>query len=47
MMREVKSRTKNLPLTWIDYKKAYEMMPYSWTKDCLDLFDFGLWKSGE
>ena len=25
-------------MAWIDYKKAYFMVPYSWTKECLDLF---------
>ena len=25
-------------MTWIDYKKAYEMVPHSWIIECLDLF---------
>ena len=36
VIREVKSRKKNLAVTWIDYKKAY-MVPHSWIKECLDL----------
>ena len=29
-MREVKMRKRNLSMTWIAYKKAYDMMPHSW-----------------
>ena len=25
-------------MAWIDYKKAYEMVPNSWIIECLDLF---------
>ena len=25
-------------MTWIDYKKAYDMVPHSWIRECLDLF---------
>ena len=25
-------------MTWIDYKKAYNKVSYSWIKECLDLF---------
>ena len=25
-------------MAWIDYKKAYDMVPHSWTIECLDLF---------
>ena len=32
VIREVKSRKKNLEMAWIDYKKAYDMI-----KECLDL----------
>ena len=28
VVREVKSREKNLTMTWIEYKKAYDMVPY-------------------
>ena len=37
VIREVKSRKKNLPMAWIDYKKAYDMVPHSWIKEFLDL----------
>ena len=29
VMKEVKSRNKNLVMAWIDYKKGYDMVPYS------------------
>ena len=36
--KEVKPTNKNLAMAWIDYKKAYDMVPYSWIIECLDLF---------
>ena len=38
VIKEVKPRNKNLAMAWIDYKKAYDMVPYSWIIECLDLF---------
>ena len=38
LIKEVKSRNKNLAMAWIDYKKAYDMVPHSWIIECLDLF---------
>ena len=38
VIKEVKSRDKNLAMAWIDYKKAYDMIPHSWVRECLDLF---------
>ena len=38
VIKEVKSRKKNLPMAWLDYKKAYDMVPHSWIIECLDLF---------
>ena len=43
VIKEVKSRNKNLAMAWIDYKKAYDMVPHSWIIECLDLF----WSSRE
>ena len=37
-VEEVKSRNKNLAMVWIDYKKAYDMVPHSWIIECLDYF---------
>ena len=38
VIREVKSRKKNLTMAWIDYEKAYDMVPYLWIKEWLDMF---------
>ena len=38
VIKEVKSRNKNLAMAWIDYKKACHMVPHSWIIECLDLF---------
>ena len=37
IIKEVKSRNKNLAMVWIDYKKTYDMVPYSWIIECLHL----------
>ena len=38
VIKEVKSRNENLAMAWIDYKKAYDMVPYLRIIECLDLF---------
>ena len=38
VIKEVKSRNKNLAMSWIDCKKAYDVVPYWWIIECLDLF---------
>ena len=38
VIKEVKSRNKNLAMAWIDYKKTYDMVQHSWIPVCLDLF---------
>ena len=38
VIKEVKSKNKNLAMAWIDYKKAYDMVPHYWIIECLDLF---------
>ena len=38
VIKEVKSTKKKLAMVKIDYKKAYDMVPHSWIKECLDLF---------
>ena len=46
VIKEVKSRNKNLAKTWVDYKKAYDMVPHSWIIECLDLFGVEILCSG-
>ena len=36
VIREVKSRKKNLAMAWVHYKEAYDMVSHSWIKECLD-----------
>ena len=38
VIKDVKSRNKNLAMPWIDYKKAYDMVKHLWIIECLDLF---------
>lgn len=35
---DCKKRHKNLTMAWIDYKKAYDMVPHSWIVECLELY---------
>ena len=39
VIKEIKSRNKNLAMAWIDYKKTDDMVPHSWIIECLDLFE--------
>ena len=36
--QSVKSRKKNIAMGWLDYKKAYDMVPHPWILECLKLF---------
>ena len=38
MLRDCKRRHTNLAIAWIDYKKAYDMVPHSWISECLEMF---------
>ena len=37
VLRDSKKRHTNLAMAWIDYKKAYDMVPHSWIVECLDM----------
>ena len=37
ILRECKKRCINLAMAWIDYKKAYDLMPYSWIIECMEM----------
>ncbi|MEM7375718.1 MAG: reverse transcriptase family protein [Bacteroidota bacterium] len=37
ILREVKAMKRNLNMCWIDYKKAYDMVPHSWILEMLDM----------
>ena len=38
VIKEVKSRNKNLAMAWIDYKTAFSVVPHSWIIECFYLF---------
>ena len=38
VLKKAKRRRKNLVICWIDYHKAYDMVPHSWIKERLTMF---------
>ena len=38
MMKEAKQRRKNLAMAWLDYCKAYDLVPHSWLSECMHMF---------
>ena len=38
ILREVKARKKNVAMGWIDFRKAFDMVPHSWILECLQMF---------
>ena len=38
ILNESNTRRKNLAVAWIDYKKAYDMLPQSWILHCLKMY---------
>ena len=38
VLKECKRRKSNMAMAWVDYKKAYDMVPHSWIRECLDMF---------
>ena len=38
ILDESKTRRKNLAMAWIDYKKAYDMVPHSWIINSLKMY---------
>ena len=37
-MKNCKRGMTNLSVAWIDYTKAYDMVPYTWILQCLKIF---------
>ena len=37
ILRDCRKKHKNLGMAWIDYKKAYDMVPHSWILESLEL----------
>ena len=38
IMKEVKQRKKNIAMCWLDYRKAYDLVPHLWLNECLSMF---------
>ena len=38
IMRNCKRRKTNLSMAWIDYRKAFDMVPHSWIIECLKIY---------
>ena len=38
ILENYKKRKKNLSTAWIDYKKAFDSVPYSWILQCLQMY---------
>ena len=37
VLREARRKNRNLSMAWIDYRKAYDMLPHSWILETLGL----------
>ena len=37
ILKNCRRRLTNLTMAWIDYKKAYDMVPHSWILKCLEM----------
>ena len=38
ILNESKTRQKNLAMAWIEYKRAYNMVPQSWIMNCIKMY---------
>ena len=39
ILRDCKKKHKNLAMAWVDYKKAYDMVPHSWILESMKLIN--------
>ena len=39
MFKDWNKRHTNLSMAWIEYKKAYDFVPYIWINECMKLFE--------
>ena len=37
ILQDCKKGHKNLAMAWVDYRKAYDLVPHSWILECLEL----------
>ena len=38
IVKDCKMRLTSLAVAWIDYRKAYDMVPHSWIQNCMEMF---------
>ena len=38
VLKDCKKRHTNLSMAWIDYRKAYDLVPHSWVNEYMDMF---------
>ena len=38
IVKDCKRRLTSLAVAWVDYRKAYDMVPHSWIKKCMEMF---------
>ena len=38
VLKDCKNRHTNLVMAWVEYRKAYDMIPHGWIGECLELF---------
>ena len=39
VMRDCRTHKKNLVMGWIDYRKAYDMVPHSWIEEVTGMME--------
>ena len=39
VLTDCKKRHTNLSMAWIDYRKAYDLVPQSWVNECMEMFE--------
>ena len=38
VLKDSKKRRTNLSMAWIDYRKAYNLVPHRWVNECIEMF---------
>ena len=38
VLKDCRKRHTNLSMAWIDYRKAYDLVPYKWVIECMEMF---------
>ena len=38
VLKDCQKRHTNLSMAWVNYRKAYELIPHSWVIECMEMF---------